>query len=197
MKHRTALITAGSIAAVVFASAIAVGANLGILTVADSRPVGTLSAATVVPSGAPAPTTAPGTTPVYVGAPKAASAQEYVIKKAGAVRVSFSKNSVRLADVTARRHWKWTLAQTGDKKLTVTFKHGSSTYTFVAAVSRQGKLTAKVDHPVTKVITTASTGGSVSWTATPVAAPASPTHQGGDEQDNGGGNSHEGGGADD
>ena len=32
MRHRTALITAGSIAAVVFAGAIAVGANLGILT---------------------------------------------------------------------------------------------------------------------------------------------------------------------
>jgi hypothetical protein len=35
MRHRTALITAGSIAAVVFAGAIAIGTNLGILTVSD------------------------------------------------------------------------------------------------------------------------------------------------------------------
>ena len=57
MKHRTALITAGSIAAVVFAGAIAVGANLGILTVADSQPagVGQLTAATVVQASAPKP----------------------------------------------------------------------------------------------------------------------------------------------
>ncbi len=47
MRHRTALITAGSIAAVVFAGAIAVGANLGILTVADSSPVGQLTTASV------------------------------------------------------------------------------------------------------------------------------------------------------
>jgi hypothetical protein len=195
MKHRTALITAGSIAAVVFASAIAVGANLGILTVADSRPVGTLSAATVVPSGAPAPTTAPGTTPVYVGAPKAASAQEYVIKKAGAVRVSFSKNSVRLADVTAQRHWKWTLAQTGDKKLTVTFKRGSDTYTFVAEVGRHGKLTAKVDHPITKVSPSAPAASSASWAAAPAPAPAPASAApvaGGDES-----HAPTGGGADD
>jgi hypothetical protein len=196
MKHRSALIAAASIAAVVFGGAIAVGANLGILTVADSSPVGQLSAANAATKAAPAqtgvlkPVAAPAATPK-------ASSQEYLIKQAGSVKVAFGKKSVRLVHVSAKRHWTWTLAQTRDKKLTVTFKHGSSTYTFVAAVSRQGKLTAKVDHPVTKVITTASTGGSVSWTATPVAAPASPAHQGGDEQDNGGGNSHEGGGADD
>ena len=44
MGHRTALITAGSIALVILAAAVAVGANLGILNAADSRPVGSLSA---------------------------------------------------------------------------------------------------------------------------------------------------------
>ena len=34
----------------------------------------------------------------------------------------------------------------------MTFAHGSDTYTFVASVGKHGKLTAKVDHPVTKVI---------------------------------------------
>lgn len=194
MKHRTALITAGSIAAVVFASAIAVGANLGILTVADSRPVGTLTAATVVPAASPAPTTAP--TPAYEGAKKVADSQKYIIKKAGAVQVAYTKTGVRLVDVTAKRPWKWELAQTGDKKLTVTFKHDSATYTFVAVVGRDGKLTAKVDHPITKVIPAASSSsGSSSWVAAPAPAPApaSAAPAGGGD----GGEPHSGGEADD
>ena len=194
MKHRTALITAGAIAAVVFASAIAVGANLGILTVADSRPVGTLTAATVVPAAAPAPTAAP--TPAYEGAKKVADSQKYIIKKAGAVKVAYTKTGVRLVDVTAKRPWKWELAQTGDKKLTVTFKHDSATYTFVAVVGRHGKLTAKVDHPITKVIPAASSSsGSSSWVAAPAPAPApaSAAPAGGGDA----GESHSGGEADD
>ena len=191
MKHRTALITAGSIAAVVFAGAIAVGANLGILTVADSRPVGQLSAATVVQTSA----SAPKPTQEYAGAQKAAASQKYIIKKAGAVKVAYTKTGVRLVDVTAKRHWKWELAQTGDRKLTVTFRHDSATYTFVAVVGRHGKLTAKGDHPITKVTPAASSASSASWVASPAPSPvtASPTHAGGD----GGGDSHEGGGADD
>ena len=188
MKHRTALITAGSIAAVVFAGAIAVGANLGILTVVDSTPagVGQLTAATVVQTSGVTPT------PQYAGVKKTAFSQKYVIKKVGAVKVELAKSGVRLVDVTAKRHWKWELAQTGDKKLTVTFKHDSDTYTFVAVVGSHGKLTAKVDHPVTKTIPAASSGSSTSW----VAAPApSPSHSGGGEGEGGG--SHGGGGQDD
>ena len=109
------------------------------------------------------------------------------------MKVAFSKKSVRLVDVTAKRHWTWKLAQTGDKKLTVTFTHGSDTYTFVAAVGRHGKLTAKVDHPITKVTPAASSGSSASWVAVPAPSPASTTYAGDDE----GGDSQEGGGADD
>ena len=173
--------------------AIAVGANLGILTVADSRPVGQLSAASVVQTRAPAPTIASQPAQAFAAATKAAGSQKYIIKKAGSVKVAFSKKNVRLVDVTARRHWTWKLAQTGDKKLTVTFTHGSDTYTFVAAVGSHGKLTAKVDHPVTRVIPAAPSSGSTSWVASPAPSPASPSHEGGDE----GGSSHEGGGQDD
>ena len=81
------------------------------------------------------------------------------------MKVAFSKKNVRLVDVTAKRHWTWELAQTGDKKLTVTFKHGSDTYTFMAAIGRHGKLTAKVDHPVTKVTPSAPSAGSSTWVA--------------------------------
>ena len=190
MKHRTALITAGSIAAVVFAGAIAVGANLGILTVADSRPVGQLSAATVVPASAPSPTQQ------HAAAKKAADSQKYVIKKAGAVKVAFTKTSVRLVDVSARQHWKWELAQSGDMKLTVTFKHGSNTYTFAAVVGRHGKITARVDHPITKAAPPASSAGSTSWVSIPAPSSASSASAGGEPGGDGGG-SHEGGGSDD
>jgi hypothetical protein len=189
MKHRTALITAGSIAAVVFAGAIAVGVNLGILTVADSTPagVGQLTAATVVQTNGLKPMNAYAGTSKGVGSK---DSQSYIIKKAGTVKVAFSKTSVRLADVTAKRHWKWELAQSGDKKLTVTFKHGSDTYTFVAVVGAQGKLTASVDHPVTKVTPASSSGSSASWVAlAPAPSPSSTVHDGGD--------SHGGGEADD
>jgi hypothetical protein len=184
MKHRTALITAGSIAAVVFAGAIAIGTNLGILTVSDSKPVGQLTAATMVQPAVPA-------APVQETAAvtKTPATQAYLIKKAGTVKVAVGQTSVRLADVSAKRHWTWKLSQSSDKKLTVAFSHGSDTYTFFAAVGKHGKLTARVDHPVTKVVAAAPSSGS-SWVV--AAAPSTtPTHA------SGGGESHDGGGADD
>lgn len=187
MKHRTALITAASIAAVVFAGAIAVGANLGILTVADSAPVGQLSPATVA---AAETTTAPPTRQAAAATNKTSSSQKYIIKKAGAVKVAFSKTSLRLADVSVTKHWKWELAQTGDKKLTVTFKHGSDTYTFVAELGRHGNVTARVDHPVAKVMpgAPAASSGSSTWAVSPAPSAATPAatggaHEGGGEQD--------------
>ena len=184
MKHRTALITAGSIAAVVFAGAIAIGTNLGILTVSDSKPVGQLTAATMVQTAAPA---APVRESAVVKKPQ--TTQAYLIKKAGTVKVAVGKTSVRLADVTPKPHWTWKLSQSSDKKLTVTFAHGSDTYTFVAVVGGHGKLTARVDHPVTKMAPAASSSGT-SWVVS--AAPSvTPT------QASGGGEPHYGGGADD
>ena len=180
MKHRTALITAGSIAAVVFAGAIAIGTNLGILTVSDSKPVGQLTAATMVQT-APA---APVQETAVVNKPQ--TTQAYLIKKAGTVKVALGKTSVRLADVTPKAHWTWKLSQSSDKKLTVTFTHGSDTYTFVAVVGGHGKLTARVDHPVTRTAPAAASSGS-SWVVS--AAPSTtPTHaSGGGEPNNGGG----------
>ena len=184
MKHRTALITAGSIAAVVFAGAIAIGTNLGILTVSDSKPVGQLTATTMLQSAALA---APVHETALVSKPQ--TTQAYLIKKAGTVKVAVGKSSVRLADVTPKAHWAWKSTQSSDKKLTVTFSHGSDTYTFVASVGGHGKLTARVDHPVTRTAPAAASSGS-SWvvSATPSVAP---THA------SGGSESNYGGGADD
>ncbi len=188
MVHRTALITAGSIAAVVFAGAIAVGANLGILNVADSRPVGKLSA-----SVAP-PTIASKVVRVYAGDKNATRTQKYIIKKAGTVRVAVTKAGLRLVDVTVRPSWRWKLAQTADAKLTVTFQAHSTTYKFVAVLGRHGTIVARVDQPITKVVTSASSASVVAWSASPAPAPApanpAPARSG--EPDDGGG-----GGADD
>jgi hypothetical protein len=181
MAHRTALITAGSIAVVVFAAAVAIGANLGILDVADSRPVGKLSAsAAAQPAGAQV---------VEVRAPARSAktvSQKYIIKKAGMVEVAVTKAGVRLVDVTVKRHWTWTLAQSANKRLRVTFRSGSHTYKFLAVLGRHRTIVARVDEPVTKVVPSGSGATVVAWSPTPttVSANAAPTHGG--ESDGGG-----------
>jgi hypothetical protein len=172
MKHRTALIVAASIAAVVFAAAIAVAVNLGILTAADSSPVGQLTTATVAQQAASPVAAYQTATPESATAkPKRQrQTQKYVIKKAGTVQIAFSDKAVRFVSAGAKAHWTWKLTQSGDTKLTVTFAHGSDTFTFVAEVGKSGKVTAKVDHPVTKVVP--SSGGGATWTAAPAPSPS-------------------------
>ncbi len=189
MAHRTALITAGSIAIVVAAAAVAIGANFGILSVADSRPVGKLSASAAVQTGASPMASVP------TGSRKVAVTQKYIIKKAGTVSVAASKGGLRLVDVASRSGWKWALAQTTDKRLTITFRSHARTYKFVAVLGRHRTIVARVDEPVTKVVPSRSTAV-VAWSAAPATASAAPavTHGGeSDHGDDGGG----GAGADD
>ena len=164
MNHRTALIVAASIAALVLAAALAVAVNLGILTVADSAPVGQLTAATVAQSSAAPAQLAAG---AQAPAPAQRQTQDYVIRKAGTVRIAFSRTAVRFVDASPKPGWTWKLSQTRAGELTVTFARGSDKYTFVAGLDRRGKLSARVDHPVTQV---ASSGGSASWTVAPAAS---------------------------
>lgn len=193
MTHRTALITAGSIAAVVLAGAIAVGANLGILTVADSSPVGKLSASAQPNAGK--------VVEIYTGGEVS---QTYIIRKAGKVDVAVGKNGVRLVGVHVGRHWKWTLTQTSNKKLLITFRFHSTTYRFSVVAGPRGTIRARVDQPITKVVAApaaaAPAASAVSWTPAPAApavsaptttrsAAATPSHS--DESD------HSGGGQDD
>jgi hypothetical protein len=165
MTHRTALITAGSIAAVVFAGAIAMGVNLGILSVADSSPVGKLSAA------APVQPAAAKEIQVYTGA---ASSQKYIIRKAGSLEIAAGKGGVRLMSVNARRHWKWSLTQTANKRLTVTFTSHGKVYLFLAKLGRHGAILARVDQPITRIVTRAAPAAPVSYAAVPVSRPAAP-----------------------
>ena len=97
--------------------------------------------------------------------------QEYVVRKAGKVRIAFSDKAVRFVDATSHDGWTWKLSQSGDRKLTVTFARGSDIYAFVARVGAAGKVTAEIDHAVKQV---ASSGGEV-WTVAPApVAPATP-----------------------
>ena len=190
MRHRTALITAGSIAVVIFAAAVAVGANLGILNAADSRPVGSLSASAAVKVVRAHPTQVP---------------QKYVIRKAGTVSVAATRSGLRVVNVTARRGWRWTLRQTANRRLTVTFKSGSRVYKFMTVMRRHGTIVARVDHPVTRIVPYASVAiaqasatqyvapvsastAATTNSASPASAPA-PTQaaHGGDDQNQGGG----------
>ena len=186
MGHRAALITAGSIALVIFAGAVAVGANLGILNAADSRPFGKLSAASA------APATDSEVIRVYAGEKSPDKPQMYVIKKAGTVSVSATKNALWLTGVTVRPGWKWALAQTSDSRLKVTFTSSAATYKFVAVLDRDGTLLARVDRPVTKVVASAPSGSGPSYTAPPATSTAAPAaapaaesddHHDEDEQD--------------
>ena len=191
MVHRTALITAGWIAVAVLAGTIAVGANLGILNVADSKAVGKLSAV----AAAPAP--APKVIHKYTGATKSSTTQKYIVKQAGSVKVAAGKTTLRLVDVSANRHWTWSLSQSGNSKLTVTFKHGTSIYTFLASLNNHGKLVARVDHPVTKIVHTASTASSGGYTPTTVAVAPAPAPSAAQPAAPSGGEPRDGGEADD
>ena len=196
MAHRTALITAASIVAVVLASAAAVGANLGILTVADAGPVGDLSASASAPKAS-----GPEVVDVFVDDTKGTMSQQYKVEKAGTIGVVATKNGVRLDDVSVKPGWKWKLVQNAQKRLTVTFKSKSTTYRFVAILGADGKLTARVVQPVTRTV--GSTGAGAAGSASsatrviiPVPASTSTHTSHGDAHDDEA-QSHEGGGDDD
>jgi hypothetical protein len=109
-----------------------------------------------------------------------AQPQRYVIRQAGTVSVAASKSGLRLADVAARPGWKWSLEQTSDRKLTVTFRKGARTLTFLAHLGPSHTIVARVDKPVTRVAPSAPSGSVVAMSAPPAtsgaaasAAPAS------------------------
>jgi hypothetical protein len=170
MAHRTALVAAGSIAVIVVAGVAAVGVNLGILNAADSRPAGKLSASSgarpdastmVIPSAA-AVTTAtdrPATSP-----------HKYMIKKVGTFGLEADKRGVRMVDVNPKKGWAWTLRQTSDRRLELTFRRGSSTYVALASLKRHHAVVVRLEHPVTRTVPAASSAAHQ-----PSIAPASQT----------------------
>jgi hypothetical protein len=153
---RTSLITAASIAGVVLAGSIAVGANIGILNAADDSDIGSLSAAgDLIPASTqvvdvylddPTTTTATSATtrPSMIG-------QEFAVDAAGTVAVVPTAGEVRLGDVVANAGWSWSLAQPDASALAVTFTDGVRTLEFTAALGADGTITAAVTEPIVSV----------------------------------------------
>lgn len=185
MAHRTALITAALIAAVVLAGVAAIGVNLGILNAADASKVGQLSAtapqAWAVTSEALA---------VSSAAEEAETPQRYVVEKAGTVDVLASQSGLHVVDVNPRRGWTYRLVQTADKRVVVTFKRRATTYTFIAKLAKDGSIRARVDRPVTKVVIVPSAPRAASSASTTAAQRVTPVStRSGDAE---GENEHEG-----
>ena len=168
---RTSLITAAAIAGVVFAGAVAVGANIGILNAADDSEIGSLSAAgDLVPADTQvvdvyldeptASTAATTSTMVDSAANDSAVAQEFAVDVAGTVGVVPTAGGVRLGDVVANPGWTWSLAQSDPSALTVTFTANTSTggvrtLHFTASIGPDGTITAAVEEPIVSVSPTA------------------------------------------
>jgi hypothetical protein len=159
---RTSLITAAAIAGVVFAGAVAVGANIGILDAADNSEIGSLSAAgDLVPANTQVvdvyldepTTTTPATTSTTQesAAQDSAGAQEFAVDAAGTVGVIPTAGGVRLGDVVANPGWTWSLAQSDPSALTVAFTDGARTLNFTASIGPDGTITAAVEEPIVSV----------------------------------------------
>jgi hypothetical protein len=198
MRHRSALITAGLITAVVLVAAVAIGANLGLLTTAGSDSVGQLSASTSEAAAEPASSDVQGD-------PESAAPQRFVVERAGHVDVVAHNEEIRIDDVHAKTNWTWKLVQSSGRTATVTFTSGSTTYRFVAKLHANGSLVARVEEPVTKIVGGTSAASSGQRAATPVTRPPASTssqpsngddddHYESDEHDS---DEHEGGEDDD
>lgn len=173
-ERRTALITAGGIAAVIVAGAFAVGANIGILDASSDHDIGTLTAAgDLMPSTGPTPSTTAGelaATPIPA-TPTAAAAQTYVIDVAGTVAVDMTgDDGLRVSTVVANPGWTWSAGPSDAASATLTFSDGVRTLVFTATRTPDGTIDANV------------TDANLATAATSTAA-ASPSHDDDDEED--------------
>ena len=168
MRHRSALITAGLITAVVLVAAVAIGANLGLLTTARSDSVGQLSASTSEAAAEPVSSDVQGN-------PEAPPPQRFVVERAGHVDVVARNEEIRIDDVHAKTDWTWKLVQSSGRTATVTFTSGSTTYRFIAKLQANVSLVARVEEPVTKVVGGTSPASSGQRAATPVTRPPAST----------------------
>lgn len=102
MKYRTALITAGSLAAVVIAGASAVAASLGILDASAPDDVGNLSAAA---AGSPAGLANPSDNAAFI---------VYEVADAGSATITRTGAGLAVDEVVPNPGWTWTANAGGD-----------------------------------------------------------------------------------
>lgn len=102
MKYRTALITAGSLAAVIIAGASAVAASLGILDASAPDDVGNLSAAA---AGSPTAPANPSDN---------AASIVYEVADAGSATITRTGAGLAVDEVVPNPGWSWTASAGGD-----------------------------------------------------------------------------------
>jgi hypothetical protein len=132
------LIGAASLAGVVLAGVVAVGASVGLLQSSDSGAIGTLAADTASPTRV---------VDVYVDDTIAnGKSQDFLVDVAGTVSLIGRDGVLRLADVGPNHGWQWELSQSSPTALRVDFTNGARTFEFAAALGRDGAITARVDE---------------------------------------------------
>jgi hypothetical protein len=142
-ERRTALITAGGIAAVVVAGAFAVGANLGILDASSDNQIGALSAAGDL---VPTTTSAAATVPTDRPTPTTAGPQTFLVDVAGTVALDASGDSLVLSAVSATPGWAWSWGPSDAMHIALTFSDGARFLVFTASRAPDGSIDAMVDE---------------------------------------------------
>jgi hypothetical protein len=198
---RTSLITTAAIVGVLAAGSVAIAANIGILSAADSSPIGDLAATDdliqTTTSAAPTETVVATTTqpPVAPHTP-AATPAEYTVDEAGSVVVIASDGRLALLGASPNDGWSGAARQDQPTSLTVTFTDGSRTIVFTAALAPDGSIVADVSEPIVVA------GAPAAALPTPVTASASPgdddhEHDGHDDDRHDDDHEYEGGDDDD
>lgn len=142
MRHRTAVVTAASIAGVVLAGATALGANLGILSSAGNA--GDLSA--IAAATSPSSSTTIGSTSETIA---------YQVQGVGVVSLTRAGERLALAGVQAGAGWTWTVEEEGDE-VSITFRNGDRKIEFKAQVEG-GSVAVQVEEEQVIVDSTTST----------------------------------------
>jgi hypothetical protein len=141
VNHRTALIGAASLAAVVVAGVAAVGANLGILGTTDPGPIGELSAANLA-------TAEPQTVDAGVedAGPGVAGGQQFTVGSAGAVWLLSEGTDLQIDRVQPNSGWSWASSPASPGEVRVDFSSGAHRVAFVAVRNADGTITARADE---------------------------------------------------
>lgn len=148
MTNRTALLTAGSIVAVVLAALAALAVNMGIFDRASSSEVGQLTAADLEgTAGLAAGDGAASPELVEVAGDGAASPQ--LIEVAGIATVTASSTTIGTVDqlaidgVDARPGWDWEIARPAPEAAEIRFTDGDQTQ-LVTLTSAEGRISARI-----------------------------------------------------
>jgi len=136
MDHRSALIGAASVAGVVVAGILAIGASVGLLHGSDSGAIGQLAANDVTSTREI----------VDVAGRSTGGAQEFLVQPAGSIVLAVPDGELRLVDVRLNPGWLWRERATSPAELHVDLTDGRQVYEFTALLSGSGDIVASFDE---------------------------------------------------